>query len=417
MFWYQAGSTEWLVSRITAVAGLLCFNTYTVMALIFALISFTGMWAMYLTFIKIRPQLYKELAIATLFVPSVFFWGSGLMKDSLCIGALGWLSTPSTRVPSKSAALLPRWPSELAWLIHWSHKDIHSTLLSAAGVAVDIQRKQHRIKSGLLRLVAKPVLMGIGGGLAFYAATNLTAGDANYDIDNIGERSKIVSEYLYETGIKQDGVSLYAGQAGRHPGRHGQAGTAGSRSGALPAFLWEVRNPVMLPFLTRGLGNAALHAAHRPALGPCSARLRSFSPPPSLTLCFVFAIIFSGTVGIVSNNFGTLVRYKIPMIPFYLAGLYITQSMSLERSRRAEASRPARATARRLSPGVAYVGCRAGRPPRRPPYGPARAGPGTGPGWGATQPRLAGRGGLQRQGAGQRIAHGLQQQRQAGNDL
>ncbi len=70
---------------------LFCFNTYTVIGLFFALISFGGMWAMYITFLRIYPLAYKKLAIAVFFLPSVFFWGSGLMKDSLCIGALGWV--------------------------------------------------------------------------------------------------------------------------------------------------------------------------------------------------------------------------------------------------------------------------------------------------------------------------------------
>jgi hypothetical protein len=37
----------------------------------------------------------REIAIATLFVPSVFFWGTGVMKDPLCIGALGYLTYSS----------------------------------------------------------------------------------------------------------------------------------------------------------------------------------------------------------------------------------------------------------------------------------------------------------------------------------
>lgn len=56
--------------------------------------------------------------------------------------------------------------------------------------------------------------------------------------------------------------------------------------------------------------------------------LRTIISTPVLTLCFVFSLIFAISVGLSSGNFGTLVRYKIPLMPFYLAGLYIMQSMT-----------------------------------------------------------------------------------------
>jgi hypothetical protein len=42
----------------------------------------------------------------------------------------------------------------------------------------------------------------------------------------------------------------------------------------------------------------------------------------------IFTIIFGIGVGTNSGNFGTLVRYKIPLMPFYLAALYILQAQA-----------------------------------------------------------------------------------------
>ena len=52
---------------------------------------------------------------------------------------------------------------------------------------------------------------------------------------------------------------------------------------------------------------------------------------------FVFSLIFAISVGISSGNFGTLVRYKIPLMPFYLAGLYIMQSITQPVAKRTRA--------------------------------------------------------------------------------
>ncbi|HMJ48531.1 MAG TPA: hypothetical protein VK498_14455, partial [Ferruginibacter sp.] len=39
--------------------------------------------------------------------------------------------------------------------------------------------------------------------------------------------------------------------------------------------------------------------------------------------CFFFSVIFALFVGATTLNFGTLVRYKIPGIPFYVISLFL----------------------------------------------------------------------------------------------
>jgi hypothetical protein len=39
---------------------------------------------------------------------------------------------------------------------------------------------------------------------------------------------------------------------------------------------------------------------------------------PRILLCFVFAMVFAVGVGAATANFGTLSRYKIPCMPFYM---------------------------------------------------------------------------------------------------
>lgn len=350
MFWYQAGSAEYLLSRFAAVLGLLCFNTYTVIALFFAFISFTGVWAMYITFVKIRPQLYKQLAIAVFFVPSVFFWGSGLMKDSICLGALGWLFYAFYKgtIQKRSILACTLIGLSVAYVLVLIKVYILLCFLPAALLWV-FNENSARIKSPLLRIAAKPILIGIGALLAFYAATNLTKGDEKYDIDNIGERSKIVSEYLYETSVKQNGSAYTLGE---------QDGTLSGMAKLVPQaivvtlyrpFLWEVHNPVMLLSSLEAL----IFLVFTLRIIVRSGLLKTLSliaRTPALTLCFLFALTFAGTVGVVSNNFGTLVRYKIPMIPFYLAGLYITRSMSVPRKKTAAGARAAQGRGGQLMP-------------------------------------------------------------------
>jgi hypothetical protein len=48
-----------------------------------------------------------------------------------------------------------------------------------------------------------------------------------------------------------------------------------------------------------------------------------FFEQPFLLFCLVFALFVAFSLALTSGNFGSLVRYRIPLFPFYLAMLYI----------------------------------------------------------------------------------------------
>jgi hypothetical protein len=333
MFWHQPGSSEFLLSRIAAAIGLLCFTNYTAIALMFAAISFSGLWALYMTMAKIRPQVYKELAWTIFYIPSMFFWGSGLLKDSLCIGALGWLfyafylGTIQKRSLTKSLLI----GLIVGYALYAIKVYILLCFLPAALLWI-FNENNARIKNPTLRLLIKPLFFAVGGAVAFYAATNLTKGDEKYDIDNIGARSKITADYLYETSLKQEGSGYHLGE---------QDGTLGGMLKLAPQaiatslfrpFIWEAHNPVMLLSALEATFVLlfTLRIFWRTGL---FATLSIIGQTPVLLMSFIFAFIFAASVGITSSNFGTLVRYKIPLIPFYLGGLFILQNVVTDKIR------------------------------------------------------------------------------------
>jgi hypothetical protein len=50
---------------------------------------------------------------------------------------------------------------------------------------------------------------------------------------------------------------------------------------------------------------------------------------PAIQFCFFFSMLFALFVGATTLNFGTLVRYKIPCMPFYIIAMFLI----LERKR------------------------------------------------------------------------------------
>lgn len=332
MFWH-GDSTEYRIVTVAACFGLFCANNYTAISLFFAVSSFSGMWALYMTMAKIRPQVYKELGWTMFYVPSLFFWGSGVLKDSICLGALGWLfhsfylGAIQKRSVGRSAVI----GFAAAYTLFAIKVYILLCFLPAALLWV-FNENSARIKNATLRTIAKPVFFAVGGAIAFYAATNLTKGDERFDVDKIGERSKITADYLYQTSVKQEGSGYYLGE---------QDGTLGSMAKLAPQaivvslfrpFLWEAHNPVMLLSALEATFFLffTLRIFWRTGVG---TTLSLIGRNPVLMMSFIFSLVFAASVGITSANFGTLVRYKIPLIPFYLGGLYILQSIANDRRR------------------------------------------------------------------------------------
>ncbi|PJJ58999.1 hypothetical protein [Hymenobacter chitinivorans] len=323
MYWYKS-STEFFVVQIAAVLSLLCFNTYSVMALMFAGISFSGMWAMYLTFIRAYPLLYKRFAIAVFFLPSVFFWGSGVMKDSLCLGALGWVFYGFYHATVLKRNIFFSIVVGLigAYVLITVKVYILLSFMPPALIWVFIENNR-RIKSAALRMVLKPFFLVLGVGAGFLGATNLTAQDDRFAVDKIGERTKINQEYLYT--LTKDQGSAY--NIGAVDGSLGSLVTVAPQAvivSLFRPFLFEARNPVMLLSAIEATMFIYLTVMMFYRTGIIKS-FKQIASTPMVTFCFLFAIVFAIGVGTNSGNFGTLVRYKIPLMPFYLAALYIMQ--------------------------------------------------------------------------------------------
>lgn len=326
--WFGAGSNEYFVIRVAAVGAVLGFNTYSVTALFFAALSFSGMWVMYMTFAKIRPHVYKELAIAVFFLPSVFFWGSGLLKDSLCLGALGWLFYAFYRGAIEKKDIIRSLLIGLAAAKVIASMKIYILLAFVPPAALWVLNENTaRIKSKIVRWAAMPLFLSIGLVVAVYAMGQIAAADARFNLDKIGAQSKLTATYLQGVSAQEHGSGYNIGE---------QDGTIGGMVKLAPQaivvalfrpFIWEARNPTMLLSAIEASYFIYLTLRIIRQVGLLKT-IRAVAGSPVLTLCFVFSLIFAISVGISSGNFGTLVRYKIPLMPFYLAGLYILQSVT-----------------------------------------------------------------------------------------
>ena len=78
--------------KTCGILALLSGGNYWAMGLIISFVSFLGSWYLFSMTLKFFPASRVAAAISFLFYPSVVFWSSGLIKESLGLAALFFLT-------------------------------------------------------------------------------------------------------------------------------------------------------------------------------------------------------------------------------------------------------------------------------------------------------------------------------------
>ncbi|WKN42822.1 hypothetical protein [Tunicatimonas pelagia] len=322
MYWFRS-PTEYFVVRIIAILGLFTLHSYAAIAILFAAISFSGVWAMYKAFYKFYPGLHRMLAWAILFVPSVVFWGSGILKDTITLGALGWATWAIVRVFFERKSVVSS-SLILLFVLYtiYSIKIYIALCFLPAALLWVFMSYSSQISSTPLRLMIAPFIIGIAGAIGYYAVLKVGEGNNRYSLEKVSETAEITARYLAYVGEKQGGSVYTLGDYDFSPTGMLQKFPLAVNVTLFRPYLWEAYNPVMMLSALESLATLliTLYVFFKAGL------LRSFSligSNPIILFCLLFAVAFSFAVGVSTYNFGSLVRYKIPMFPFYLSGLII----------------------------------------------------------------------------------------------
>ncbi|HOX81543.1 MAG TPA: hypothetical protein PLS08_00835 [Chryseolinea sp.] len=79
------------MTKIVSIFCLITFNNYWIASLYFSFVSFCGAWILVRRIIVFSPSNKNAAIISLLFFPSVIFWSSGLIKESLAMASLFFL--------------------------------------------------------------------------------------------------------------------------------------------------------------------------------------------------------------------------------------------------------------------------------------------------------------------------------------
>lgn len=321
--WYWNDPQSFFVIRLAAILDLLTFSSYSGTAILFAVIAFTGGWMFFLTFYKLYPQIHRWIAFSILFVPTVVFWGSGIFKDTITLSALGVATYGvhqifiERKLGSFSIVLLL-----ISLGVIFAIKKYILMCFLPAVFLWWAARHLAGISSMMLRMIVAPVAGLLTIGLAFFAIFKVGEDDPRYQISQLAETAKVTAyDIRYGWGARMgEGSGYTLGELdGTWQSMLKLAPQAINISLYRP-YLWEVTNPLMLLSALEGLVLLLLTLR---VVWRVRWKIISYLQKPDVLFCLVFAFVFAFAVGVSTFNFGTLSRYKIPMMPYFLLALGI----------------------------------------------------------------------------------------------
>ncbi len=323
--YYHRDPHSFFVVRLLIPIVFFGANSYFCSSILTAAITYSGAWKLYKTFLLEFPSLKKELAIACIFIPSCVFWGSGLMKDSFTLSAVGWFTYSFYHF-----FILKRWSFKFGFQILISSFIILSikpyiffALLPGAILWLSNQQIA-KIGNSTLKFFAAPILIVIGGLGGFFALSQMGDSLGLYKVDSVLERATIVQKDMkadYYGGKTYD-IGEFDASIGGVTAKAPQAIFAGIfRPG-----IWDVKNAVML---VSSLENTYLLLLTILLL--IKLKVLGFfhliRVNPLLLFSMLFSLFFAFSVGLTVSNFGSLVRLRIPELPFFVAGIFILRHL------------------------------------------------------------------------------------------
>jgi hypothetical protein len=313
------------VMKISALISFIAFNKYIIISLFFGLFSFAGQWKLFQVFNNHnKGENQKLLAYAVLYSPSIWFWGSALMKDSICIGAVGFIisilykNMIKRQINLKELLILPL----LIYLV-FTIKSYIIIILIASIIVVFFVRYIFLLKNVFVRFVAIFLFLTIGGVIVSFLDFSSQINDLveesysqvisfqkNYEnLQNLDENSKAgfeISNFdasLSSMLIKSPGIIF---------------------SCLFRPFLWESKK-IIIVFTSIESTILLLGTLYLLFRTRAVAFFRIIFSDYLILFCFILSIFFALIIGFTTFNFGTMTRYKIMLLPFYyfmLVGIY-----------------------------------------------------------------------------------------------
>jgi hypothetical protein len=310
---HDAGN--FLVPKFGLPVMLVFGKSYLVTAMFFSFFALGGSIRLFKFFNYYFPAYWREIALATLFLPSAAYWSSGIMKDPICFGCVGYIVYGFYKIFIKRKGFVYSifWIVLCGTLLYYVKPYILLALLP--GIVIWLFTELNKtVENKTLRRIMGFLTFSLGAGMAFLMINYVTS-DASlksFQLDTIIETSNTNREIYQDISIREKGAYFAINTSNAF-----LLVLNGIVATLFRPFIWEINGPTALL--------SALEAAFFLFFtlliifkkGLVTFFRNAFSHPVFI-MCFIFSFVFAAAIGSTALNFGSLSRYKIPCLPFYL---------------------------------------------------------------------------------------------------
>ena len=311
------------VSRYSVLFFLLGAKSFIITSFMVCCFSYIGLWKFYRLLNILYPGYEKGLAFIILFLPSIAFWGSGIMKDSYTVSSACWLTYNFYRVFITRKKVIPNAIFLLINLFIIINMKPYVILSLLPGIVLWLNSAYlKKIKNLFLKILIFPLISVVVLIIGFYVFQNLSSLMGVYgDVDTALEQAQVIRSDLLRS--EQYGSNNY--DIGKYDGSLISLISVAPNAiftALFRPFLWEIGSPTMVFSAIENFILIIFTLFTLIRVSPFSV-LRTLIKEPFLLYCLIFSILFAFGVGIAGTNFGAMVRYKTPLLPFFFTMIYI----------------------------------------------------------------------------------------------
>lgn len=306
-----------LVIKFSAILSFFTFNRFLIISICFGFFSFIGIWKLFYVFYRLNEKRHtKLLAAFILYLPSIWFWGSGLIKEPLCIGALGILISSAYNIFINKHSIIINSILILSMSVILLIVKVYiPALLLISALLAGLIYLIGKIKSRLIKI---PVIV-VCFVITYIIIDNSNINSVIEDFVNNAFRQIDTLQNSYQTVQEGDERSRGTFMVSEiKPTIEGMILNIPAVVGTclFRPFPWEAKKVIMLFSSLEALLTLMVTLYVMVKLYFLKFFKYMFDDPVSI-FCFIFSILFAVLIGYTTFNFGTMVRYKIIFLPFY----------------------------------------------------------------------------------------------------
>lgn len=323
--WYMFSDAKTrMVIKLLVPFLLLGGKSYFITTVLISVFTYGGLWRLYRMFTTYFPLQAGSLALGILFMPSVLFWGSGILKDSFTLAATCYFIVATNLIISKKGSIFSRWMLLIvSGFIILSIKPYILIILLPGTMVWFFYSKIKKVRNKYFRYIIVPfTYVAIITG-SYFMLTKMS--------DSLGKfapERALNTAVIIQNDLKQeyyDGNSFDIGAFEATPLSIMGKIPPAVEAGLFRPYIWESKNIVMIlsgieNLFILGVTILVLISIRRKVL------YRLISDNPVIMYSVFFSIVFAFMIGLTTSNFGALVRFKIPLIPLYMSSMLIMLS-------------------------------------------------------------------------------------------